>query len=418
LFLSLFFDTIKHVKQFFSVFYIIEDSMKVIIDAVGIRGHGGASVLFELLYWLPRIRQGWQWHVFLLERRFREFDDPLVLPSVTIEETRHGNSGLSRLCWVYGILPHKIKALNADVLFSFSNIGSFHPPLPQITYCHQQIAFSPEEVASFLNRMRMRFLRYCILQGAKGSYAVIVQTDMMRKRLLKLDSGLAGRVYIIPCGYRAPSTNPIVRSQKRKLIDGASRPRLIYVSYPSEHKNHANLVLALHEIVKFFPEVSLLLTLERTNPPNLRYGRFIHEIIKIARSVGIEERLIWLGQLNPDEVAYLFTHSDLHVFPSLAESLGLALVEALAAGCPIAASDLPYAHDVAGNAAVYFNPFDPKAIARTVVSILGDPKTLANLKATGADRKSQFSYEKSAKLLADIIEMAWARPSLTTSEIK
>ncbi|MGO8823332.1 MAG: hypothetical protein ACLQO6_19190, partial [Desulfomonilaceae bacterium] len=70
--------------------------MLVAIDAVGIRGHGAAAVLCELLQWLPKVRPEWRWHVFMFERPLREFDDPIVVNSVTIEQTHHGDGGLGR----------------------------------------------------------------------------------------------------------------------------------------------------------------------------------------------------------------------------------------------------------------------------------------------------------------------------------
>jgi hypothetical protein len=61
--------------------------MLVAIDAVGIRGHGGASVLTELLHWLPIVRPAWKWQVFLFDRDLREFDDPAVEGNVSFEHT-------------------------------------------------------------------------------------------------------------------------------------------------------------------------------------------------------------------------------------------------------------------------------------------------------------------------------------------
>lgn len=380
--------------------------MLIAIDAVGIRGHGGEVVLRDLLDWFPRIRPEWHWHVFLLERRYREFDDPIVSPSVTIENTKYGNKGFARLRWVYQILPSKIKALNADVIFSFANIGSSRPASPQIIYIHQPLAFFPNEIYSFGDKIRFHFLRYFIFQGAKGSHIVVVQTNAMRKRLLELNPALADRTYVIPCGYRIPSRNPIIRPEKKKLIDGATHPRLIYISYPHEHKNHTTLLRALPEIIRSFPKVSLLLTLETTYPTNLRFASVVHEIIKISKREGMGKHLVMLGNLNKDEVDYALTHADLQVFPSLAESVGLGLVEGLSNGCPMAASNLSFARDVADEAAVYFDPYDPKDIARTVVSILHDTKSLNSLKAAAAKQKLKFSDEQSAKMLADLMEMA------------
>ena len=94
------------------------------------------------------------------------------------------------------------------------------------------------------------------------------------------------------------------------------------------------------------------------------------------------------------------------LFPSMEESFGLELAEAMAAGCPIAASDLAYAHDVAGEAAVYFDPRSPHNMARTVINVLQSPALADVLRAEGAKRKGLYSYEKIASSIAEVLEQA------------
>ncbi len=216
----------------------------------------------------------------------------------------------------------------------------------------------------------------------------------------------AGEVFLVDSGSvdRTRPDTPAIRAEKRGLIDSAGRPRLIYVSHPSEHKNHNALVAAMRGITERYPSASLMLTLDRDNLKDARYRGFVEDIRKVAREHGVSDHLVWLGILGPDEVSAALESSDLMVFPSLAESFGLGLVESMAADCPIAAADLPYAHDVAGDAAVYFDPLDPTSIARTVTSTLSDEGTMARLREAGHSRKALFAYPAIAERVAQILQ--------------
>jgi glycosyltransferase involved in cell wall biosynthesis len=380
----------------------------ICIDAVGIRGHGGAAVLMELIHWLPQVRPDWRWHVFLFDRDLREFDDPSIAESVILVHIRKGDSGLARLHWVKCGLKKKITATKADVCFSLANIGAHKPSVPQVVFVHQSNAFFTEGLpkGAFLKRWRMRFMRRQILMGAIASQAVIVQTDAMREQMIRYAPSLNGCIHVIPSGYRTKKANQDIRNKKKALIDRAGKPRLIYVTHPSEHKNHDALISALPHILEKFPTAQLLLTLERDHPPNSRYEMFVQQICKSAHELKVSSSLVCLGILKHDEVTYALENSDLMVFPSLSESFGLGLVEAMAAGCPVVASDLPYAHDVAGNAAVYFDPHNPESIALAVTNVLKDENLRRKMQKSGYDRKHLYSYRIIADKIADVLDSA------------
>lgn len=385
--------------------------MLVVIDGVGIRGHGGAAVLCELLHWLPKARPGWRWHVFLLARHLREFDDPSADDSVTIEYTDKGNSGIGRLRWVYRILPSRLKELGADLVFSMANIGSSRPCVPQIVYCHQLNALEPGNCkCSLPARFRSFSQRYWIMKGSRSSAAVIVQTDAMKQLLAGLLPAIAEQVKVIPSGYRTSNANPVIRDGKRCIIDEIEGVKLIYVSHPGEYKNHETLVRAIPRIAEKIPSVKLMLTIEPADiddPVCRTLVKFLVErILKEVRLAAVDQSVVWLGVLTPDEVTYALSGSDLMVFPSLTESFGLPLAEAMAAGCPIAAADLPYAHDVAGEAAAYFDPHDPVSLADCVVSLLKDSKSRAVLASKGTARSALFSYEIISEAIATVLESA------------
>lgn len=382
--------------------------MRIVIDAVGIRGHGGAAVLSELMHWLPKVRPEWIWHVFLFKRELREFDDPPVGDTVILEHICCGDSGLGRLHWVQSELQKRVRATEADALFSFANIGSPDPIVPQVVFVQQLNAFFNEGIPkhAITKRLRLRFMRHIILRGTLASRSVIVQTEAMREGMQQLEPSLSGSIHVVPSGYRTLSAHSLIRPEKKALIDKAARHRLIYVSHPSEHKNHMNLVKSLPAILECLPGVQVLLTLDRDDPPNRRYRGFVRKIARAAEDIDVADHIVWLGQLRPHEVFWALSQSDLMVFPSLSESFGLGLAESMAAGCPIVASDLPYAHEVAGEAALYFQPHEPQSIAHTVINALSNKERLVQMQRMGKDRAAQFHYGSIAERIASIIENA------------
>jgi glycosyltransferase involved in cell wall biosynthesis len=385
--------------------------MKVAIDAVGIRGHGGAAVLQELLHWLPRARPHWKWHVFLFNRDLREFDDPPVQRNVSFEHTRNGNSGLTRLLWVDFQLQKRLKEINPDALFSFANIGPVKPSVPQVVFVQQTNAFLKEGIPrnDFLMRLRMKFIKKKILAGAKRSNAVIVQTETMRKRMLMDAPQLNDRIHVIPSGFRTPSLHPVIRPEKKVLIGNSSHPRLIYVSHPAPHKNHKTLMDAMHLIATKYPLVTLFLTvdIEAQNSRKLsekKYFAYTRPIKEFYSRSRLKKNIVFLGWLTPDEVEYALKSSDLMVFPSLSESFGLGLVEAFAAGCPVVASNLTYARDVGGDAALYFDPKSPLSISETVADALESDGLRKTLKERGLERSRSYSYQITAEHIARVLE--------------
>ena len=190
--------------------------MHVVIDAVGIRGHGGAAVLSELIHWLPKVRPDWKWHIFLVDSNQREFVLRPTVENVKIQTT-HKGSGFKRLNWInYGLLQ-QLDRLSPDILLSFANMAPVQPVCPKVVYVQQRNALFHNELSfrTVKRYFRLRALRRYILQGAIASQAVIVQTQSMRQRLIELEPLLHSKVYVIPSGYRTPQLNSTICSHKK-----------------------------------------------------------------------------------------------------------------------------------------------------------------------------------------------------------
>jgi glycosyltransferase involved in cell wall biosynthesis len=93
----------------------------------------------------------------------------------------------------------------------------------------------------------------------------------------------------------------------------------------------------------------------------------------------------------------LYAGAEAFVFPSLYEGFGLPVVEAMSCGAPVVCSDIPVLREVAGDAALYFDPRDAAQLAPMLTRVLDDATLRADLRTRGLSRAAQFSWERAAR---------------------
>jgi glycosyltransferase involved in cell wall biosynthesis len=102
----------------------------------------------------------------------------------------------------------------------------------------------------------------------------------------------------------------------------------------------------------------------------------------------------------PADLEGLYAIASAFVFPSLAEGFGLPVLEAMARGVPVACSDRSSLPEVVGDAALLFDPEDPRAIAAALERLLADRAGADRLRAAGRARAATFTWERTAELTA------------------
>jgi glycosyltransferase involved in cell wall biosynthesis len=130
---------------------------------------------------------------------------------------------------------------------------------------------------------------------------------------------------------------------------------VLYVGNQSGYKNVDTLLAAAESLSQRLPDLKVFLTW----PVDCRVQR---------RS----RNAVCLGYLEGGALTEAYRLADLFVMPSLVETVGLPLLEAMNAGVPIVAADRPYAHEICDDAAVFFDPFDVKALETSIEALLGD----------------------------------------------
>ncbi len=167
---------------------------------------------------------------------------------------------------------------------------------------------------------------------------------------------------------------------------GVSGPFVLSVGELSARKGHATLLEALAS-ARLGP-VRLVLA-----GPDTGQGRRLAEL---AARLGIADRCIPLGRVSDAVLAGLYRDATALCFPSLAEGFGLPVLEAMAAGLPVVASDLEVIREVAGESAILVPPGDVPALRGAVERIVGDEQLRHRLADTGRLRARQFTWEATA----------------------
>ena len=108
---------------------------------------------------------------------------------------------------------------------------------------------------------------------------------------------------------------------------------------------------------------------------------------RLSLPEGVESR----GHVSLDELVGLYRTAAALVYPSLYEGFGIPCVEAMACGCPVAASNVASLPEVCGDAAVYFDPLDPESIADGIRRVLDSPPP------GGEQQAARFTWEECAR---------------------
>src|SRR5207245_1810440 len=144
-------------------------------------------------------------------------------------------------------------------------------------------------------------------------------------------------------------SSPPITPHVSRLTSHASRLTPAYLLYVGINKPHKNLPRLIQAYA----------SLDRQTPPLLIAGpvdaRF-PQAPALAERLELTDRVHFLGHVPEDELAALYANATLFVFPSLAEGFGFPVLEAMAHGTPVVCSDIPVLRELAGDAALYFNP--------------------------------------------------------------
>jgi glycosyltransferase involved in cell wall biosynthesis len=308
-----------------------------------------------------------------------------LLPAVTVPV--HARS---RVQWVAGeqsALVLQAARAGVDLLHSMASTAPLWGPFRRVVTIHDVIyARFPDAHPG----LRDRGMRLLIPAAARRSRRVIVDSQSTREDLVGLLGIPAQKIDVVPLGLGAVRREePAPEPEVRERFALGSRPLLLSLSAKRPHKNLPALIGALARIAPEHRPVLVLPGYPTWHDQELR---------ERSRAAGVDADVRFPGWVPERELEGLWRIAAAFVFPSLYEGFGLPVLEAMARGVPVACSNVSSLPEVAGDAALMFDPHDESSIAAAVECLLSDPAEAARLRELGLLRAREFTWERSARL--------------------
>ncbi len=307
----------------------------------------------------------------------------------------------SRVQWVLGEqgpLPLLAARAKVDLVHSLASTAPLWGPFKRVTTVHDLIyARYPEAHGG----LRDRGMRLLVPAAVRRSDRVIAISKSTRDDIVELLGASVERIDVVPNGLgTVRRAEPLPQSEVRARFDLIGKRVALSLSAKRPHKNLLVLIEALASIP---PEHRPVLVLP--GYPTWHEG----QLRARAEELGVDRDVRFLDWVSGAELEGLWEVADVFVFPSLYEGFGLPVLEAMARGVPVACSDAASLPEVAGDAALLFDPHDERAIATAIETLLSqDESARARMVEAGIARAAQFTWQRTARGTLDSYARALA----------
>jgi glycosyltransferase involved in cell wall biosynthesis len=283
------------------------------------------------------------------------------------------------------LLPRAAYRAQIDVLHNTLNTAPAFPWVPQVTTIHDVIYKRFPETAGRLS------IGVALLMplAARRSIAVLTDSQASKQDIIDFLGVETGRIDVAPLGPGIPEPDePLPAAELRDRLGLGKAPIVLTVAAKRPHKNLDRLLDAVGRL-----ETDAVLVV-----PGFETS-FEAELKERAG-----KRVRFFGWVNDQTLDGLYRAATCFVLPSLAEGFGLPVLEAMVRKTPVCCSEISSLGEVAGDAALYFDPLDSASIAHTIERCLADPELRVRLTAAGLERSRLFTWSHTAKQTLECYE--------------
>lgn len=354
------------------------------------RGGGVANYIYHLLEGLKQVKPEYQYKLFF--NSVKKANLSITCDFFKVKSTRIPNRIL-QLFWLYLRFP--------PVEWFLGDIDVFHSPAhsPVYAYCPpaRNWVVTVHDLFTFkLNydkktkEKEMIVLRRIELNAER----VIAVSNSTRNDLLEIIPSLDSRVVVIPEGvderfYEENFSSNILAKY------GIKTPYILYLGAADSHKNLPRLVEVFKRLSNKAPHFLVFAG---------RMTERYKAVIKLTNEINLQDRVIFAGAIEENDISSIYKGADLLVLPSLYEGFGLVLLEAMASGTPVVASNVSSIPEVVGDAAKLFDPYDVEDIYDTIYTVASDSNLREKMRKEGIERARLFSWKKMAQETLRIYE--------------
>ena len=305
----------------------------------------------------------------------------------------------SVLSWDQIAVPSAVRRLGIDLLFNPKYSIPLLAPCPSVWVCHGLDWYVMPWGSRLADRLSHRFL---VPRYAAKAAAILAVSEVTREHVMHYLKVEPGRVATVYSGVDDVFRRPLPDSRLNQIRQKYSLPErfLLYAGAIYPPKNFTRLVRAYAQVG---PERGIPLVVAGGE------NRFLSEDeLREPEALGIGEWVRWPGWIEQEDLAGFYALAEALLLPSIFESCGLPVLEAMAAGCPVVTADRYGTKELAEGAAVLVDPESVASIATGIRRVLEDQSLCAELVAAGRERSRDFTWPRCAAGTIEILEQVGA----------
>lgn len=284
-------------------------------------------------------------------------------------------SPLRHLYWHQVEVPSLVRRFGIEVVFSLLNFGPLCLSVPQITFQRNLMYFCHYyfQLVGARARTKARLCRWLTYRTMRASDVVVIPSRAMREAIRGRYPGLPEEKFrVIPHGFDAGeflgNRGHLPEQARRRMSEaGDGRVRLLYATHPSPYKGVEIGLHALRAVRDTGFDACLFLTMEPADSP-----KGVAKYLRLARELRLQDDTFLLGRIPQNSMVSVYKAFDLFLFPSLCESFGYPMLEAMSVGLPVVAADTPVNREVLRESALYYSLLDSRAAAVEILRVVGD----------------------------------------------
>jgi glycosyltransferase involved in cell wall biosynthesis len=297
--------------------------------------------------------------------------------------------------WDQVAVPAAVRSHGIDLLFNPKYSIPLRAPCPAVWVCHGLDWYVMPWASRLVDRLSHRFL---VPRYASRAAAILAVSEVTRRHVMQYLSVPPERVVTVYSGVDDVFRRPLEESRLREIRAKYSLPArfLLYAGAIYPPKNFTRLVRAYARVG---PGRGIPLVVAGGE------NRFLSEDeLREPEALGIAEWVRWPGWVDQEDLAGFYALADALLLPSIFESCGLPVLEAMAAGCPVVTADRYGTKELAEGAAVLVDPESVESIASGITRVLDESTLRSELIAAGRIRSRDFTWRRCATETLAVLE--------------
>ncbi len=379
--------------------------MRLIVNAIFPHTGGNVTYTTNVIHYLSKF--GEQGTIFLPEW-FSAQPGRGEASTIKLRSMRATHYGaVRRFLWEQLIWRRIVEQSGAEILFSSANYGLLRPPIRQVLLVQGETSFDPLYQRHILPRLSLAerrafaLRRRLVLWSARNSDLVIFPSRTSLESVSRYDPSIVAKSAV---NYLGADDELLGFAGARPWREDGTL-RIIYLSIYYPHKDPHTLARATALLNRSGVAAHARITVE---PEDFAIWSTGHEDMSVLRE-GQRTGFLTLGRVSHTGVGEALAGHDVLVFPSLTETFGFPLVEAMAVGVPVVAADTPIHREICGDAALYFEPKNPEDLCARLLELDAQAELRARYRERGRARvKERFTWERHMRDLIDCFKTVTA----------